>query len=218
MTAREHYQRELKQQAFLMLGSLEAFGNPVGLLRGVGQVRVHLMNRGAAGLVRISGEGLSRGVEVKAKESVPDLTDRVQENRDDIGTLVRFISFVSAIVGTVMLALRFGCPCLGCKDQVICFAPREDAVVQAFLFFNYFIRTMVFRVGSILFQIGARFFFVLITGRAGLREGARDGLAEECGRAGPGGAHGRHGSRGRLVAQALCRRGRQLCISHYRLA
>lgn len=38
MTAREHYERELKQQAFLMLGSLEAFGNPVGLLRGMGQV------------------------------------------------------------------------------------------------------------------------------------------------------------------------------------
>ncbi|CAN0578535.1 unnamed protein product, partial [Laminaria digitata] len=39
LTAREHYERELKQQAFLMLGSLEAFGNPVGLLRGMGQVR-----------------------------------------------------------------------------------------------------------------------------------------------------------------------------------
>lgn len=38
LTAREHYERELKQQAFLMLGSLEAFGNPVGLLRGMGQV------------------------------------------------------------------------------------------------------------------------------------------------------------------------------------
>lgn len=38
LTAREHYERELKQQAFLMLGSLEAFGNPVGLVRGMGQV------------------------------------------------------------------------------------------------------------------------------------------------------------------------------------
>lgn len=38
MAARVHYERELKHQAFLALGSLEALGNPVGLLRGMGQV------------------------------------------------------------------------------------------------------------------------------------------------------------------------------------
>lgn len=46
LTAREHYERELKQQAFLMLGSLEAFGNPVGLLRGMGQVGAGLSRAG----------------------------------------------------------------------------------------------------------------------------------------------------------------------------
>jgi Vacuolar-sorting-associated 13 protein C-terminal len=37
--AKAHYSRALKQHMFQMLGSLEAFGNPVGLVRGMGQVR-----------------------------------------------------------------------------------------------------------------------------------------------------------------------------------
>jgi Vacuolar-sorting-associated 13 protein C-terminal len=36
--AKAHYSRALKQHMFQMLGSLEAFGNPVGLVRGMGQV------------------------------------------------------------------------------------------------------------------------------------------------------------------------------------
>ncbi|CAN0346255.1 unnamed protein product, partial [Scytosiphon promiscuus] len=52
LTAREHYERELKQQAFLMLGSLEAFGNPVGLLRGMGQGMQDFVKEPVLGLLK----------------------------------------------------------------------------------------------------------------------------------------------------------------------
>ncbi|CBJ29969.1 conserved unknown protein [Ectocarpus siliculosus] len=52
LTAREHYERELKQQAFLMLGSLEAFGNPVGLVRGMGQGMQDFVKEPVLGLLK----------------------------------------------------------------------------------------------------------------------------------------------------------------------
>ncbi len=49
---RAHYLRQLKQKALRVLGSLEALGNPVGLLRGMGQGMQDFMAEPVIGLVQ----------------------------------------------------------------------------------------------------------------------------------------------------------------------
>ncbi|CAM9663611.1 unnamed protein product [Discosporangium mesarthrocarpum] len=77
-TAREHYVRELKQHAFQLLGALEAFGNPVGLMRGMGQGIQDFVVEPFAGLKRSVSEanpeelvaGFARGTGSLLKHSV----------------------------------------------------------------------------------------------------------------------------------------------------
>ncbi|CAM9695330.1 unnamed protein product, partial [Phaeothamnion confervicola] len=77
--ARAHYTREVKQHVFQLLGSLEAFGNPVGLVRDMGQgVQDFIAEPVAAGLVRSVEEarpeefvaGIARGTGSLLKYSV----------------------------------------------------------------------------------------------------------------------------------------------------
>ncbi|CAM9302133.1 unnamed protein product [Choristocarpus tenellus] len=71
--AREHYLRELKWDVFQLLGSLEALGNPVGLVRGMGQgIEDLLMEPIRAGWNsdELVVDGIARGAKSFLKHSV----------------------------------------------------------------------------------------------------------------------------------------------------